>query len=712
MTKRRRRSKKQSIVQYFDWSMNPDTLREVAAALCIVSGVVGILGLFGAAGAVGVSLTGVFERFLGVVHYLVPVASVSLGLVLWDPRRFSVRWTLLVGSVVLFLFLPGLLEPFGGLIGSGIHTLMSSLFGDLAGTLVVAALVFTSLLLILNTSLRQLLGWLFQDRTDEPTIHEPGAAEEARVSVFELIRQKLTGTERSNQAHTTPVVRAPVVTGSSSTQPVMGVPLTNWQFPPIDLLNSPTGKAKAGDVVKNVETIEKTLKNFGIEVAMGDVNIGPTVTQYTLKPTEGVKLTSISARANDLALALAAPSIRIEAPIPGKSLVGVEVPNKVPATVTLREVVETDHFSATRSNLTLALGRDAAGAPIAVDLKKMPHLLIAGATGSGKSIAINSLLISLLYQNTPAELKLLLVDPKRVEFTPYNTVPHLLAPVIVDPDKTVNILKWSIVEMERRYQQLQAAGSRDIASYNQKHKGAPLPYIVIVIDELADLMAQSAKEVEASIVRLAQMARAVGIHLIVATQRPSVDVITGLIKANITTRMAFAVASQVDSRTIIDLAGAEKLLGNGDMLYLAAEFTGKPRRVQGCLITEKEVSAVSDFLKTQAPAQYDDEVMTFAPRGLGSATGGDGAGEDALFLEARDVVVSAGKASASLLQRRLRVGYARAARLLDILEENGVIGPADGSKPRDVLVGLDSPSVPGSHTYPTPPPPTQPPPGY
>ncbi len=713
MAKRRRRASRRSILNYFDWSINPDTLREAAAALLVVVGLVGVLALFGFGGAVGQSLTHFAARLFGVVHYLVPVAVSGVGVALWDPSRFTVRWSLVIGLALLFFFLPGLLEPFGGILGTAVHGLTVSLLGELAGALVLGAIVFISLLLILNTSLRQLTQWLLTSKSEEPQIHEAGAAPavEPRVSVFTLIKQKL-GAAGPESVGPVPVSSLPGAGTSGGKMPA-ALSVTNWQFPPLDLLSLPTGKAKAGDVVKNVELIEKTLRNFGIEVAMGDVNIGPTVTQYTLKPTEGIKLTSITARANDLALALAAPSIRIEAPIPGKALVGVEVPNKVPAAVTLREVIETDQFKATKSHLSLALGRDAAGAAIAVDLKKMPHLLIAGATGSGKSIAINSLLGSLLYQNTPAQLKLLLIDPKRVEFTLYNGIPHLLAPVITEPDKTVNTLKWAIVEMERRYQQLQDVGSRDITGYNQKNKGAPMPYIVIVIDELADLMAQSAKEVEASIVRLAQMARAVGIHLIVATQRPSVDVITGLIKANITTRMAFAVASQVDSRTIIDIGGAEKLLGNGDMLYLSADFIGKPRRVQGCLITEKEVAAVSDWLRSQGPAQYDEEVMNFAPRGLGmGGSGGEGLGDsDALFEEAKDVVMAAGKASASLLQRRLRVGYARAARLLDILEEHGVIGPADGSKPRDVLVGFDAPGS-GTGGYQTPPPPTQPPPGY
>ncbi|MBI4023302.1 DNA translocase FtsK 4TM domain-containing protein [Candidatus Berkelbacteria bacterium] len=693
--KRRRTTSTRSLLSYFDWSIHPDTAREIVAVIFGVIGLVGLLALAGKAGSVGLRFNTYFTTIVGVVHYLVPLAFLGIGAVLWNPDRYAPRWTMIGGLLLFFLMFPALLHPLGGTVGEAFNDRFSALIGDLGSIVALFGLVVTSLLLIFNTSLRRAWEILVGTGEAEPQIHDSSAGE-ARVSVFQAVRDRLTGGASAD------VAQAPVATLDArsvvSGKPVTGSAHGDWTFPPLDLLSLPTGKATAGNVVKNVETIEKTLKDFGIEVQMGDVNIGPTVTQYTLKPAEGVKLTAITARANDLALALAAPSIRIEAPIPGKGAVGIEVPNKVPATVTLREVLETDEFKAVKSDLTLALGRDAAGAPVSVDLKKMPHLLIAGATGSGKSIAINTIIASLLYQNTPDQLRLLLIDPKRVEFTPYNEVPHLLAPVITEPDKTVNTLKWAIVEMERRYRQLQEVGSRDIASYNAKHKDAPLPYIVFVIDELADLMQQSAKEVEGGIVRLAQMARAVGMHLIVATQRPSVDVITGLIKANITTRMAFAVASQVDSRTIIDIAGAEKLLGNGDMLYLAAEFTGKPRRVQGCLITEKEVEAVTGFLKEQAPAQYDDEVMNFSPRGVGSGLGGDGGGSDELFDEARTVVVQAGKASASLLQRRLRIGYARAARLLDILEEHGIIGPADGAKPRDVLVGLDSM---GGHDFPT-----------
>jgi S-DNA-T family DNA segregation ATPase FtsK/SpoIIIE len=468
----------------------------------------------------------------------------------------------------------------------------------------------------------------------------------------------------------------------------------NWQFPSLDILGySDSTKAESGNIGKNVDVIKKTLKDFGIDVSMHEVNVGPTLTQYTLKPAEGVKLTNITARANDVALALAAHPIRIEAPIPGKSLVGIEVPNKVSATVSLREVLEAPEYKDMESPLSLGLGRDVAGKAIAIDLKKMPHLLVAGATGSGKSVCINALLVNLLYRNSPVDLRLLLIDPKRVEFTEYNGIPHLLTSVVTETDRTISSLRWAVSEMERRYQLLASNNRRNIDAFNDNPPDgqAKLPYILVVIDELADLMSQAANEVEGSIVRIAQMARAVGMHLVVATQRPSVDVITGLIKANIPARIAFAVPSVADSRTILDQGGADKLLGRGDMLLLTSE-TPQPKRIQGAYLKDKEIHAVTAFVKEQAPAVYDESIQTYRSGVRDGVHGGisdGGEGDDELYNEAKELVMQAGKASASLLQRRLKVGYARAARLLDLLENEGVIGPADGAKPRDVLIQPD-----------------------
>lgn len=457
----------------------------------------------------------------------------------------------------------------------------------------------------------------------------------------------------------------------------------NWQLPPLSLLEDSHSAVDSGNIEANVSIIQKTLADFDIDVEMGEVNVGPTVTQYTLRPAQGVKLSQIIALQNDMALALAAPSIRIEAPIPGKSLVGIEIPNKATATVRLKDIIQTENFAAHKSNLAFALGRDVAGHPMVADLARMPHLLIAGATGTGKSVAINSMLISFLYRNSPEELRLIVIDPKRVELNLYNGIPHLLTEVVTDHEKAVNALKWAVREMDRRYTLLAGSNKRNLIEYNAA-TAEKLPYIVIIVDELADLMAVAQADVEAAVVRLAQMARAVGVHLVLATQRPSVDIITGLIKANITARMAFAVASQVDSRTILDMAGAEKLLGAGDMLYITAEL-GKPRRIQGTYISEKEVKGVVAFVHDESgDVEYAAEILEKSRPAAGAAGADEDYGDDDMLGEAVQVVRQAGKASASLLQRRLRVGYARAARLLDLMEEKGIIGPGEGAKPREV----------------------------
>jgi len=470
---------------------------------------------------------------------------------------------------------------------------------------------------------------------------------------------------------------------------------------PLELLSRRDQKPTAGDIMRNQAVIQRTLETFGIPVEMADVSTGPTVTQFTLKPAEGVKLAKITGLHNDLALALAAHPIRIEAPIPGKALVGIEVPNQSVATVGLRELFESKEWKERKEILPLGLGRDVSGKPWVTDVGKMPHLLVAGATGSGKSVCLNTLIISLIYANGPDELKMILVDPKRVELQVYNGIPHLLTPVITDVEKTVNSLKWALREMDRRFDVLSKFGARDIGSYNARAE-EKLPYIVVIIDELADLMVTAMQEVEGPVVRLAQMSRAVGIHLVLATQRPSTDVITGLIKANIPARIAFAVASSIDSRTIMDAVGAEKLLGRGDMLFQTADM-GTPKRIQGTYVSDDEIKRVVEFLKSKyEPTEYDSAIVE---RGGGSNGGGSNVSHgidddsDPLIPEAREEIIRAGKASASLLQRRLKVGYARAARLLDLLEQDGFIGPADGAKPREILrveftKGMDQAPVP------------------
>lgn len=461
-----------------------------------------------------------------------------------------------------------------------------------------------------------------------------------------------------------------------------------WKYPNLDLLTEvESGKADRGDIRENAAIIEKTLESFGITAKVVEVNMGPAVTQYALEVALGTKLSKITSLERDLALALSAPTgtIRIEAPIPGRNLVGIELPNRAAEFVPLRKMLESEEMQSNKSKLAVSLGLDVSGKPVIANLSKMPHVLIAGQTGSGKSVCINAFLASILFRSAPTEVKLILVDPKRVELTHYNDIPHLLTQVIVDPEKVVSALKWIMEEMDRRYKLFAQAGARNIDSYNEMSGFQALPYIVLFIDELADIMLFSPVEVEDAITRIAQMSRATGIHMVLATQRPSVDVITGLIKANIPCRIAFAVASQVDSRVILDTQGAEKLLGRGDMLFLPPE-QAKPVRIQGAFVNDKEIGSLVGFLRNQGiTPQYTEEVTSMPKKGAGSAPGFEG-GIDGLFREAVNVVCQYDRASASLLQRRLSIGYARAARIIDQLESAGVISPGDGSKPREVLI--------------------------
>ena len=482
---------------------------------------------------------------------------------------------------------------------------------------------------------------------------------------------------------------------STTTEPIAQKLVSNmpgedkvWKYPPLSLLSEANaGKADRGDIKGNAAIIEQTLESFGITARVVEVNLGPAVTQYALEVALGTKLSKITTLERDLALSLAAPTgtIRIEAPIPGRSLVGIELPNISPEFVTLKEMMESEEMGKVDSKLAVSLGLDVSGKPIVTDLAKMPHILIAGQTGAGKSVCINAFLGTLLFRAAPSEVKLILVDPKRVELTGYNSIPHLLSPVIVEPEKVVSALRWLLSEMDRRYKLFAQAGARNIDAYNEMSGFQALPFIVLVIDELADIMLFAPAEVEDSITRIAQMSRATGIHMVLSTQRPSVNVITGLIKANIPTRVAFAVASQVDSRVILDTQGAEKLLGRGDMLFLPPE-KAKPSRIQGAFISDKETRALVSFLKNQGvSAQYTEEVTEMAKPGTTKIAGIDTDLDD-LFADAVRTVCQHDKASASLLQRRLSIGYARAARIMDQLEAAGVIGPADGSKPRDVLI--------------------------
>jgi S-DNA-T family DNA segregation ATPase FtsK/SpoIIIE len=456
----------------------------------------------------------------------------------------------------------------------------------------------------------------------------------------------------------------------------------NYNLPPISLLKKSFVKSNSfseKELLNNAQILEKTLDSFGIQAKVIQVSCGPAITRFEIQPSPGIKVSRIVSLADDIALSLAAPDIRIEAPIPGKAAVGIEVPNKRVSSVLLRDVLETQEFR-TSSKLTIALGKDIGGNPVTADLAEMPHLLIAGATGSGKSVCINTIISSILFKAFPHEVKLLLIDPKVVELNVYNDIPHLLTPVVTDAKKAAFALNWIVSEMEKRYQTFAKEGVRDISRYNELNTTAPFSKILVIIDELADLMMVSPKEVEDSICRLAQMARAAGIHLVVATQRPSVDVITGLIKANIPSRISFAVSSQVDSRTILDMSGAEKLLGKGDMLFFPVGAS-KPIRIQGAYISEEEVEKLVEFIKKQKQPIYEKTLSDFKEIELDKDLE-----TDELLKEALSLVIDSGQASISMLQRRLRIGYARAARLIDMMEEKGFIGGFEGTKPREILI--------------------------
>ncbi len=677
--------------------------RYIFGIIIILLAIILALSFFEKAGIAGKAIFSTLNYLIGKSLFLLPLVLVLGSLVFFFSRYEKFLGGVFLAIILLILGVSAILECFspaqkqGGYLGYFISLLFLKLFGNLVTEIIFAFMIICG-------------GLIFGYLLKQPAAREEPQLEKEPTFFRKVFAPKFKVKEVTPEIKEVPV-KAPAPELKLKELPPLAAKALGAEYPipPIDLLEEEKGAPLAGDVRTNSTIIKKTLENFDIPVEMSEINIGPTVTQYTLKPADGIKLSKITTLSNDLALVLASHPIRIEAPIPGKSLVGIEVPNRLRTRVRLRNLIASPQFQNAPSNLTFALGRDVSGNPMYADLAKMPHLLVAGSTGTGKTIFLNSLIISLLYRNSPAILRFILVDPKRVEFPVYNELPHLLCPVILEPQRTVNALKWLILEMDKRFDLLSEAKARDIASYNEiasRNQEGPMPYIVLVIDELADLMAARGKEVEAGIVRLAQMARAVGIHLVVATQRPSVEVITGLIKANITSRVTFQVASQVDSRTVLDMAGAEKLLGLGDLLFVSAEIS-KPVRIQGVYVSEKEVKKVVNYIRSKAtagkpPAPYEtgkieEEIFKNAlsedlAKGLEAPETeieSNYLGEDPLYEEAKRLVIEAKKASASFLQRRLRIGYARAARLLDILEERGVVGPADGAKPREVYFKTD-----------------------
>lgn len=622
-------------------------------------------------------------------------------------KKKLLRAHVTIGTILIYLALLGVFRA--GSVGTFIYGSLTNDFSVPGGLLILTITFFIGLILFLDTSVDAFVIFavkLFQAGIYFVKNHlfrellnrKPGDKKKEDVKDDSFIKDTtsplaLFKPKTTEGKATVPLART---TGQATNSEMVMKPLphtsSTWVYPPLSLLHDVSQQAAdRGDVRQNATTIERTLESFGIRARVAEVNNGPTVTQYALEITMGTKLSKITALGNDLALALAAPTgqVRIEAPIPGRSLVGIEIPNIRPEIVTLKRLMAADVFKNSNDPLLVPLGLDVSGATQGASISKMPHVLIAGTTGSGKSVMLNAWIATMLFRTKPEELRMIMVDPKRVELSVYNGIPHLYTEVIVDPDKIISALRWTVAEMENRYKEFAKVGVRNLEGFNTAQGVEKKPYILFIIDELADLMMFAPGDAEDLITRIAQMARATGIHLLLATQRPSVDVITGLMKANIPTRIAFNVSSLVDSRVIIDTPGAEKLLGKGDMLFLPPD-QAKPRRMQGPYLTEKEVHDLVSFLKSQAPpVHYTEEITSQETAGVGGRGGISGAGgggsDDPLFKSAIDIIHQSDKASASLLQRKLSIGYARAARLLDQLEESGYVGPGTGSKPREVL---------------------------
>ncbi len=711
-------------------------IRYSSTIALLASGVLFALAIFGAAGPVGGAVFATSYAIVGIGSFLLPIALIVVGLYAGFGRPAIEPLTasgvlLIAASVLAFAGLfPG--AHFGGETGTWFGSMLSGFFGFwgalvlLIATIAVGVAIVSDIEALLSLmSENVLVLWERIKATRAGRSEESDALEEEEFDGVVGVPE----TEDEEYEEEVPVEapdHEPVINVFNRSSGAAGSGIANfdaeYEAPPLAILGADKGKPGVGDIKANANIIKRTFQNFGINLEMDEVSVGPTVTRYAVKPAEGVRLSKIVSLANNLELALAAHPVRIEAPIPGKSLVGIEVPNSVKAMVGLGGLLGTPEWSDSTKPLLAALGRDITGTPHYINIAKMPHGLVAGATGSGKSVAIHALITSLLYRNGPNQLRFIMIDPKRVELTLYNGIPHLLTPVITDPKKAIFSLKWAAKEMERRYNILESNHVRDIDSYHSsifepaKKRGGDdipeaLPYIAIFIDELADIMQSYPRELEASIVRLAQMSRAVGIHLILSTQRPSVNVITGLIKANVPTRMALQVASQIDSRTILDGSGAETLLGAGDMLYLSSDMQ-KPVRIQTAYISENEVKKVVSYIKSHNAGDLSSidfggngttGVQSMEPNdviGLVNGSFEDDDIDDDLYEDARAAVEEVGRASTSYLQRKLKIGYSRAARLMDVLEAKGVIGAADGSKPREILSAVGRPdATPDEDTF-------------
>lgn len=734
MAKKRKSTRKKTPVKSAPQHSLPDGFwAQVGAVFLVAISILFVVAWFGAGGPILDWLHQAAINTIGYAVYVVPLLFVYVAVEIFRAEGNRISFLVKFATFLMIVWFAGLFglmksttgEPTGGFIGQTVNSAMLALVNSAVAAFVYVLLIAITALFVLRVSpitvIKKLWELSRRDMSEQDAnvkvmrnaaaVNAPKTAPMAEIKLnagVPMLDAAEVQKEEKKSSHRSSL-RGSVVRDKSAEEQsaLVSVNDPNWRAPSVELLEKKQSPADAGDVQQNAQTIRDTLSEFSIDVEMEGANIGPKVTQYTLRPPSGVKLTRITALETNIALNLAAQSLRIEAPIPGQRAVGIEVPNRKAADVRLYGILTSKQWKHNHEPLSFAIGKDISGEAVVGELNKMPHLLIAGQTGSGKSVMINTLLTSLLYRNSPSQMKLILVDPKQVEMAPYEDIPHLLTPVITEPEKTISALKWAVNEMERRYKLLAEEKLRDIKSYNQKLESGgkkisiededgnsqqvddgAMPYIVIVIDELADLMMVAARDVEALIVRLAQKARAVGIHLVLATQRPSVDVITGLIKANVPARIAFTVASQVDSRTILDQVGAEKLLGQGDMLMLTPSMS-KPKRIQGAWVMDDEVAKITDHLRMQSAPQYNDEIVS-QPVQLNGKGGvvmdfDAGSGDD-MYKDALRVVIDSKKASTSLLQRRLRIGYARAARIIEEMEEQGVIGAADGSRPREVLI--------------------------
>lgn len=695
--------------------LKDETRHTVLGIILFAFAIFFVIAGFNGGGPAGAFTRNLFVELFGVGYVLIPLIFGIFGIRFMKGIRPNIvliegiAYTLLIIGSLGLIDVASTPSHSGGMVGLASAWLFITLFANVGATLFLGAILIISLIMLFDTrptltlfnsiykKIKTAIEKYLADRKKNKGFTISGA-DIKQEPVHEIPDKALAAIQPDEPE---PIEEDEILEVEKIAKKIVRKH-SSYIAPPLDLLAGDKGKPNVGDVKANANIIKRSLSNFGIEVEMDEVTIGPTVTRYAFKPAEGVKLSRILGLQNDLSLALAAHPIRIEAPIPGKSLVGIEIPNKAKSIVGLASLLSEERFAKSEKPLTVALGRAINGMGHIGNLAKMPHMLVAGATGSGKSVTIHAIVTSLLYRNGPEALRFIMIDPKRVELTLYNKIPHLLTPVITDAKKAILSLKWAAKEMDRRYNILEKESVRDIESYHKNviaslKKTAdseeamdPMPYIVIIIDELADIMQTYPRELESAIVRLAQMSRAVGIHLVLSTQRPSVNVITGLIKANVPSRLALQVASQIDSRTILDQAGAEKLLGAGDMLFLGGDMP-QPERLQSAFISETEVKSVVKFICENNESSGADEIaltgtVTSGKTIFESQLEGDTENDDELYEDARTTVIEAGKASTSYLQRKLGVGYARAARLIDILEERGVIGPGSGAKPRDVLI--------------------------